>query len=180
MNCQKCEKHGECVLEPSIGASSKVVCRNFIETDGSTAERDDVNHPPHYAGKYECIEVMLEIFGAEAVKNFCVLNAFEYLWRSNKKHKSPVNDIEKARWYLNKHHDIMQTPVKITNADIVRSMSTDELATVLMCPFGDDTDMCITKNDGTINCKLCVKRFLESDFDIELIKKYSESEADAE
>ena len=37
---------------------------------------DNVNHPSHYAtGKYECIDVMLEIFGVEAVKTFCLLNA---------------------------------------------------------------------------------------------------------
>ena len=31
---------------------------------------DAVNHPQHYCtGKYECIDVMLEIFGIEAVKH---------------------------------------------------------------------------------------------------------------
>lgn len=47
---------------------------------------DNVNHPSHYAtGKYECIDVMLEIFGAEAVKTFCLLNAFKYNYRSDRK-----------------------------------------------------------------------------------------------
>lgn len=33
---------------------------------------DNVNHPAHYeSGQFECIDVMLETQGAEAVKDFC-------------------------------------------------------------------------------------------------------------
>ena len=61
---------------------------------------EKVNHPDHYHGqKYECIEVMRDVFGEEAVKNFCQLNAFKYLWRSDK--KNGKEDIQKAIWYLN-------------------------------------------------------------------------------
>lgn len=177
MKCQKCQNHGKCELELELSVNHKVVCHSFIGADEKKAERDEVNHPSHYTGKYECIEVMLEIFGPEWVKIFCTLNAFKYLWRCRQKHKTPDKCIEKACWYLNKRHDINQMPFKITNADIVRAMSTDELATVLRCPFGDDTDVCITKKDGTPDCRTCIKRFLETDFDIELIEKYRESEA---
>jgi hypothetical protein len=63
-----------------------------------------VDHPSHYAGeKYECIEVMREVFGDEAVRHFCLLNAFKYLWRCGKKHESPDEDIKKDIWYLNKY-----------------------------------------------------------------------------
>ena len=59
-----------------------------------------VEHPNHYAtGKYECLEVMKEVFGIEAVKHFCLLNAFKYLWRADRKNGS--EDIEKAAYYLN-------------------------------------------------------------------------------
>lgn len=59
---------------------------------------DAVNHPSHYSnGKYECIEVMQSIFGAEKVKAFCELNAFKYMWRSNK--KNGTEDLKKARFY---------------------------------------------------------------------------------
>ena len=61
-----------------------------------------VNHPKHYnSGKYECIDVMKDIFGEEAVKNFCLLNAFKYLWRSD--HKNGKEDIRKAIWYLEEY-----------------------------------------------------------------------------
>lgn len=61
--------------------------------------KEAVNHPSHYSNKFECIEVMEDIFGKEAVDNFCLLNAFKYLWRS--KHKGNFQqDIDKAIWYL--------------------------------------------------------------------------------
>lgn len=62
---------------------------------------DSVNHPSHYnTDKYECIDVMEDVFGAEAVKAFCLCNAFKYLFRCNAKHNSPVEDVKKAKWYL--------------------------------------------------------------------------------
>ena len=60
---------------------------------------EKVNHPDHYkTGKYECIEVMKEVFGEEAVKDFCKMNAFKYLWRENR--KNGQEDLKKAKWYL--------------------------------------------------------------------------------
>lgn len=62
---------------------------------------DNVNHPSHYeTGKFECIEVMLETQGEEAVKSFCVCNAFKYLYRH--RNKNELEDIKKAVWYLKK------------------------------------------------------------------------------
>ena len=66
---------------------------------------DNVNHPSHYeTGKFECIEVMQEVFGTEAVQNFCVCNAFKYLYRHRS--KNGKEDIEKARWYINKYLEL--------------------------------------------------------------------------
>ena len=44
-----------------------------------------VNKPAHYAGDIECIDAMVQQFGAEEVKSACVIQAFEMLWRWNKK-----------------------------------------------------------------------------------------------
>lgn len=64
-------------------------------------EYDPVNNPEHYThGRYECIDVMLDNFGPEAVENFCLLNAFKYIYRADR--KGELEDIKKARWYLNK------------------------------------------------------------------------------
>lgn len=62
---------------------------------------DNVEHPAHYTGgSIECIDAMAETQGVEAVKNFCICNAFKYLWRHDK--KNGVEDVKKAAWYLNK------------------------------------------------------------------------------
>ena len=56
---------------------------------------DNVNHPSHYeTGKFECIEVMLETQGIEAVKNFCICNAFKYLYLHCG--KNGLEDVKKA------------------------------------------------------------------------------------
>lgn len=68
---------------------------------------DNVNHPSHYAtGKYECIDVMLEIFGVEAVKTFCLLNAFKYNYRSGR--KNGLEDIQKTKWYIDKYIELSE------------------------------------------------------------------------
>ena len=47
-----------------------------------------VDHPDHYQAEgFECIDVMLAVFGVSAVKSFCLLNVFKYLYRSEKKER---------------------------------------------------------------------------------------------
>lgn len=66
---------------------------------------DPVNNPEHYAsGKIQCIDAMIEAFGKEAVITFCKLNAFKYIWRSEKKNK--LQDIEKANWYISRYIEL--------------------------------------------------------------------------
>lgn len=60
-----------------------------------------VNHPAYYntGGKYECIDVMAGQFGKAATDNFCLLNAFKYLYRCNFK-ENCLEDLKKADWYI--------------------------------------------------------------------------------
>lgn len=63
---------------------------------------DKVNHPKHYtAGKVECIDAIeaatVKLTGIEAV---CTANVIKYVWRW--KLKNGVEDLKKARWYLDK------------------------------------------------------------------------------
>lgn len=76
-------------------------------------EKEMVDHPDHYKGNgnFECIDVMLDVYGAEATKNFCLLNAFKYLYRCNKKGKKN-EDIKKAIWYLNEYNKISDNDSK--------------------------------------------------------------------
>lgn len=79
--------------------------------DVSAPQKDMVNKPEHYChGKYECIDVMQEVFGNEKVKAFCELNAFKYLWRANNKGTN-IEDKEKAIWYTNKFIDLSKDPL---------------------------------------------------------------------
>lgn len=64
-------------------------------------DNDIINHPGHYeTGKYECFDVMHEALGDEAVKYFCICNAFKYIYRHRR--KNGKEDICKAIWYLEK------------------------------------------------------------------------------
>ncbi len=73
-----------------------------------------INHPHHYnQGKYECIDVMIEVFGLIPVEHFCLLNAFKYIWRSNA--KNGLEDIRKAVWYLNKIIELEENNRKENN-----------------------------------------------------------------
>ena len=63
---------------------------------------DNVNHPAHYTtGGIECIDAMVASQGYECVMDYCLCNAFKYIWRCQHKGKR-VEDIEKAIWYLQK------------------------------------------------------------------------------
>lgn len=68
---------------------------------------DNVNHPSHYeTGNFECIDAMIETQGKEAVMDFCICNAFKYIYRHN--NKNGVEDIKKAKWYLDKYIELAE------------------------------------------------------------------------
>lgn len=60
----------------------------------------EINHPAHYQGNHECIDVMRAMFGDEAVKGFCRCNAYKYRFRAGcKDGESAEDDLAKAEWY---------------------------------------------------------------------------------
>ena len=57
---------------------------------------DNVNHPKHYTehpSGVECIQITEHM-------NFCIGNAVKYLWRAGLKHDDSLEDLRKARWYI--------------------------------------------------------------------------------
>ena len=63
---------------------------------------DKVNHPSDYTGgKVECIDALeaatKDLMGIQAV---CTANAIKYLWRWKK--KNGREDLEKAKWYIDR------------------------------------------------------------------------------
>lgn len=68
---------------------------------------DNVNHPEHYeTGKFECIDVMVETQGKQAVLDFCLCNAFKYIYRHQR--KNGLEDIKKAKWYIDKYIELCE------------------------------------------------------------------------
>lgn len=63
---------------------------------------DMINKPRHYKqGKVECIDAIeAAVIGLEGIESHCTANIIKYLWRW--KWKNGVEDLKKARWYLNK------------------------------------------------------------------------------
>lgn len=62
----------------------------------------NVDHPAHYnAGRVECIDAMeaatVDLAGLE---NICTAQIIKYVWRW--KHKNGLEDLKKARWYLDR------------------------------------------------------------------------------
>ena len=64
------------------------------------SKSDPVNQPAHYQGDVECIDVMVQVFGWEMVRDFAIVNAFKYQFRCMSKHESPDEDLKKAAWWL--------------------------------------------------------------------------------
>jgi hypothetical protein len=81
--------------------------KSFIE-EPEPIVHDVVNHPDHYCreGAMECIDEMITLFGKEAVKHFCLCNAWKYRYRSNQ--KNGEEDIKKSDWYIQKYRELCQ------------------------------------------------------------------------
>ena len=77
------------------------VCPGQTKMTLDETKREMVNHPNHYqAGGLECIDVMEQLYGREAVESWIKLTIFKYAWRADK--KDGAQDIDKIRWYSDK------------------------------------------------------------------------------
>lgn len=68
----------------------------------SNDKPDMVNHPQHYTqGGIECIDALkAATVGKCGIEAVCVANVIKYLWRFEE--KNGVEDVHKARWYLDR------------------------------------------------------------------------------
>jgi len=69
-----------------------------IEIPTLAAPHDPVNHPSHYtehASGVECIQITEHM-------NFCLGNAVKYIWRAGLKNDNAIEDLKKARWYVDR------------------------------------------------------------------------------
>lgn len=66
------------------------------------AVSDAVEQPPHYnTGSIECITAIEASMSSIEFQGYCKANCLKYLWRYRYKNK-PLEDLEKANWYLNR------------------------------------------------------------------------------
>lgn len=139
-------------------------------------EMDNVNKPEHYTyGKYECIDVIKEITkdltGEEA---FCIGNAIKYLWRW--KHKNGIEDVKKARWYLDR---------LIGNTLVYRPKDTNMHVDITTAEFTTSNDEYNHMKDyltDATNPNACMaskphgtgpRRIYQLDADMNIVAKYS-------
>ena len=62
-----------------------------------------INHPSHYNnGKIECIDYIVDNLGRNGASYYCEGNVKKYIHRWRYKDASPIDDLRKARWYLDK------------------------------------------------------------------------------
>lgn len=77
-------------------------CNTCLHEVGFPYYKEKTNEketPTHYkTGEYECIDVMIDVFGKEAVMHFALLNAFKYIWRNE--YKGKEKDLKKAKDYI--------------------------------------------------------------------------------
>lgn len=76
--------------------------RNDFELQDAIDEADTVNGPPHYnQARIECIDaITAATSGKTGIEAVCVANVIKYLWRYEL--KNGVEDVRKARWYLDR------------------------------------------------------------------------------
>ncbi len=72
-------------------------------------EQDDVNKPPHYnVGEIETIDYIVDVLGKYEAISYCHGNLIKYtgsrLWTKG----NPIQDAEKAQWYLKKMIELMK------------------------------------------------------------------------
>lgn len=70
---------------------------------------DPVNHPSHYtAGKIETIDYLVDVLGVEGAIHYCHGNVIKYTGSRLHNKKNPIQDAQKAVWYMNKMIELMK------------------------------------------------------------------------
>ncbi len=81
--------------------SKEVTWDEIKQATARNKEAENVNHPSHYQGKTEVIEIIEQLTeGMEGKKAFNLGNVIKYIFRHES--KGGVEDLKKAAWYLNR------------------------------------------------------------------------------
>lgn len=93
-----------CGRSDVIDRNYKILVDKGLIKEPTPTESNKVDHPSHYTHGMECIDEMILVFGKEAVKHFCLCNAWKY--RKRAIHKNGEEDMNKSDWYLNKYKEL--------------------------------------------------------------------------
>ncbi|MEC6720442.1 DUF3310 domain-containing protein [Staphylococcus aureus] len=102
----ECEEIGAKFKQKCNGHHGDIDCFPVNRTIIAQRERvtsvndDNINHPLRYTkGDVECIDaIKAATIGKTGIEAVCVANVVKYLWRYED--KNGVEDVKKARWYL--------------------------------------------------------------------------------
>ena len=102
------------------------------EKETKPNKHDNIN-PDHYKERtsIECIDAMIMTFGAKRTAEYCVQNAYKYVWRN--KFKNRLEDLKKAEWYLEKFGELVTRCETDFTADGVVEERYIEIGTTLRC-----------------------------------------------
>lgn len=102
--CISCDGGGKQIRMDGIYDCGDIIAQRervtSINDDRLAQCIDNVNHPKHYTqGGIECIDaIKAATVGKSGIEAVCVANVVKYLWRYEE--KNGVEDVKKARWYL--------------------------------------------------------------------------------
>lgn len=87
------------IPSPDFSEAARIASQACIDNARKQAEKNDpVEHPKHYTDHpsgVECIVITEHM-------NFCLGNAMKYIWRAGIKTETPIEDLKKARWYIDR------------------------------------------------------------------------------
>jgi Protein of unknwon function (DUF3310) len=113
-HCNNCKRNFELFLRPKH--CPECISKDFIELDSranienniedimlaispiKNKYNDPVNHPKHYAAHPSGVECITITEGF----NFCLGNAIKYIWRAGLKSNNKMEDLNKAKWYIDR------------------------------------------------------------------------------
>lgn len=91
-------REGETYFVTKDKRDEDTVSRAMAAYRAELTEEDNVNHPSHYTSHpsgVECITITEHM-------SFNLGNALKYIWRADLKNQTPLEDLKKAQFYINR------------------------------------------------------------------------------
>lgn len=110
------------------GGIARILNRcEFVVVEEVDDELKDNINPNHYKSScsLECIDAMQMAFGKTMVYDFCICNAWKYLWRYE--NKNGIEDVNKSKWYIDKAKELDEIHYEANNIEEILNKTIDRL-----------------------------------------------------